>query len=111
MSTAAETATAAAEAVRRCHALAACSEEPGATTRTFLSAPMRDVHAHVTQWMTAAGMTVAVDHAGNIRGVYPLEIGQDKGNPTFTFYELDKDNVTKTPRTYVMYGVVTRPLK
>ena len=71
MSTAAETATAAAEAVRRCHALAACSEEPGATTRTFLSAPMRDVHAHVTQWMTAAGMTVAVDHAGNIRGVYP----------------------------------------
>jgi len=49
--------------------------------------------------------------ARNIRGVYPLEIGQDKGNPTFTFYELDKDNVTKTPRTYVMYGVVTRPLK
>jgi allantoate deiminase len=32
---------------------------------------MRDVHAHVTQWMTAAGMTVRVDDAGNIRGVYP----------------------------------------
>jgi allantoate deiminase len=69
--TAAATATAAAEAVRRCRALAACSEEPGATTRTFLSAPIRDVHAQVTQWMRTAGMTVTVDHAGNIRGVYP----------------------------------------
>jgi len=69
--TAAATATAAVEAVRRCRTLAACSEEPGATTRTFLSAPMRDVHAHVKGWMTAAGMTVTVDHAGNIRGVYP----------------------------------------
>jgi uncharacterized protein YgiM (DUF1202 family) len=49
--------------------------------------------------------------ARNIRGVYPLEIGQDKGNPTFRFYELAEDNVTKIPRTYVMYGVVTRPLK
>ena len=71
MGTAAATATAAVEAVRRCRTLAACSEEPGATTRTFLSAPMRDVHAHVKGWMTAAGMTVTVDHAGNIRGVYP----------------------------------------
>jgi len=59
------------EAVRRCRVLAECSEEPGVTTRTFLSPPMRDVHAHVTQWMVAAGMTVTVDHAGNIRGAYP----------------------------------------
>ena len=64
------TSTRAAEAVRRCRVLAGCSEEPGATTRTFLSPPMRDVHAHVTEWMLAAGMTVTVDHAGNIRGVY-----------------------------------------
>jgi allantoate deiminase len=62
--------TRAAEVVQRCRLLAGCSEEPGATTRTFLSAPMRDVHAHVTQWMTAAGMTVSVDAAGNIRGLY-----------------------------------------
>ena len=65
------TATAAAEAVRRCRELAACTEEPGVTTRTFLSAPMHDVHARVRQWMQAAGMTVTVDAAGNIRGVYP----------------------------------------
>jgi allantoate deiminase len=31
---------------------------------------MHDVHARVRQWMQAAGMTVTVDAAGNIRGVY-----------------------------------------
>ena len=67
---AADTATRAAEAVRRCHVLASCSEEPGVTTRRFLSPPMHDVHAQVRQWMQAAGMTVTVDHAGNVRGVY-----------------------------------------
>lgn len=71
MSTAVATAPRAAEAVRRCRVLAGCTEEPDAITRTFLSPPMRQVHAHVTQWMTAAGMSVAVDHAGNIRGRYP----------------------------------------
>ena len=65
------TATTAAEVVRRCRELAECTEEPGVTTRTFLSAPMHDVHARVTRWMQAAGMTVAVDAAGNIRGVSP----------------------------------------
>jgi hypothetical protein len=48
--------------------------------------------------------------ARGIRGVYPLEIGQDKGNPTFRYYELGEDNTTKTPHDFVMYGVVTRPL-
>jgi SH3-like domain-containing protein len=46
-----------------------------------------------------------------IRGVYPLEIGQDQGNPTFRYYELANDNSTKIPRSYVMFGVVTRALK
>lgn len=64
------TAPRAAEAIRRCRLLATCSEETGVTTRTFLSAPMRQVHAHVTEWMQAAGMTVSVDAAGNLRGVY-----------------------------------------
>src|ERR1044071_3203637 len=64
------TPTRAVEAIRRCRILAGCSEEPGVTTRTFLSPPMREVHAHVTQWMQAAGMAVSVDHAGNIRGLY-----------------------------------------
>ncbi len=56
--------------VDRCRRLAACSEEPGATTRTFLSPPMREVHALVTDWMRQAHMDVTVDAAGNLRGVY-----------------------------------------
>jgi allantoate deiminase len=56
--------------IRRCRELAAHSEEGGCTTRTFLSEPMHAVHAQVRDWMTAAGMDVHVDPAGNIRGVY-----------------------------------------
>lgn len=48
--------------------------------------------------------------ARGIRGIYPLEIGQDKGNPTFRYYELAEDGNTRTPHDFVMYGVVTRPL-
>ncbi len=48
--------------------------------------------------------------ARGIRGVYPLEVGQDKGNPTFRYYELGSDNKSKMAHDYVMYGVVTRPL-
>src|SRR5687767_8068563 len=58
------------EVIRMCRELAACSEEPDATTRTFLSPPMRDVHARLTAWMERVGMSVHVDHAGNLRGVY-----------------------------------------
>jgi allantoate deiminase len=64
-------ASAAGDAIRRCLLLAAFSEEPEYTTRRFLSAPMRDVHNHLRAWMTDAGMTVRVDAAGNLRGVYP----------------------------------------
>lgn len=43
-----------------------------------------------------------------LRGVYPLTIGQDAGNPTFQIYELAEDGKTKTPHDYVMYGVIVR---
>jgi allantoate deiminase len=55
--------------VDRCQTLAELTEEPGCIKRTFLSAPMRDVHERVSGWMTAAGMSVSVDAAGNIRGL------------------------------------------
>jgi allantoate deiminase len=58
-------------AIRHCRELATYSEEPGFTTRTFLSEPMRDVHRHLESWMTGLGMTVRVDAVGNIRGVHP----------------------------------------
>src|SRR5262245_27430417 len=61
---------AAREVIRRCRMLAACSDEPGFTTRTFLSDSMRKVHGMMGVWMTAAGMEVRVDPAGNLRGVY-----------------------------------------
>jgi allantoate deiminase len=57
------------KAIQYCRDLALCSEEPGRTTRTFLSAPMRDVHRLLGAWMREAGMGVSVDAAGNLRGV------------------------------------------
>lgn len=59
------------EAIRWCRQLAKLSEDRSATTRTFLSKPMRDVHTALAAWMARAGMTVRVDAIGNIRGVYP----------------------------------------
>lgn len=58
------------EAIERCRVLAGFTEEPGVTTRTFLSEPMHAVHAAVRDWMERAGMAVTIDQAGNIRGVY-----------------------------------------
>jgi allantoate deiminase len=58
------------EIVRTCRLLARFSEESGRTTRTFLSPPMREVHAHLGAWMQRAGMSVRVDEAGNLRGLY-----------------------------------------
>jgi allantoate deiminase len=52
-----------------CRRLATMSEEPGRTTRTFLSAPMHDVHRVLGDWMREFGMQVTVDAAGNLRGV------------------------------------------
>lgn len=59
----------AAEVIGRCRALAACTEEPGHITRTFLSPPMREVHRLVGGWMGSAGLRVSIDAVGNIRGV------------------------------------------
>ena len=63
-------AAAATEVVTWCRLIASCSEEPGIITRTFLSPPMREVHAKVGAWMESSGMRVHVDAAGNIRGTY-----------------------------------------
>ncbi len=66
------------EVIAWCRRLAECSEEPGFTTRPFLSEPMRGVHAQLSEWMQRLGMTVRVDAAGNLRGVLaaaPLPAG------------------------------------
>lgn len=59
------------KAIQYCRDLARCTEEPGRTTRTFLSPPMHDVHRILGEWMRQAGMDVSVDAAGNLRGVRP----------------------------------------
>jgi allantoate deiminase len=56
--------------IARCRELALCTETPGETTRMFLCNAMQECHKRVSAWMTAAGMVVSVDHAGNLRGVY-----------------------------------------
>jgi allantoate deiminase len=66
------------EVIRRCRRLAEYSQEPGFTTRPFLSPPMRRVHQDVTEWMQQAGMSVRIDPAGNIHGRYP----DSSGSPT-----------------------------
>jgi allantoate deiminase len=59
------------EVIGWCRQLAKISEDPTATTRTFLSRPMREVQTALASWMARAGMTVRVDAIGNIRGVWP----------------------------------------
>ncbi|MGH9719805.1 MAG: Zn-dependent hydrolase, partial [Bryobacteraceae bacterium] len=58
------------EVIRWCRQIAALTEEPGWTTRTFLSPPMREVHARLRAWMERLGMAVRVDDVGNLRGFY-----------------------------------------
>src|SRR5687768_4874447 len=57
------------EIIRRCRALAECTDEPGHITRTFLSPAMREAHVLLREWMEEAGLQVRVDAAGNMRGV------------------------------------------
>jgi allantoate deiminase len=56
--------------IRCCRDIAGMTEEPGRTTRTFLSPPMRDVHSYLRAWMQDLGMKVRIDAAGNIRGIH-----------------------------------------
>lgn len=46
-----------------------------------------------------------------MRGIYPLEIGQDGPNPTFRVYELGADGATRVAHDFVMYGVIVREKK
>jgi allantoate deiminase len=56
-------------AIERCRRLATYSEEPGFTTRTYLSQPMRDVHQQFRRWLERAGCSISVDAVGNLRAL------------------------------------------
>jgi allantoate deiminase len=60
-------------AIAECGRVAAMSEEPGRTTRRFLTPPVRDVHTLLRGRMEALGMTVTLDAAGNLRGMWRPE--------------------------------------
>jgi allantoate deiminase len=57
-------------AIAECRRIAAMSEEPGRTTRRFLTPPVRKVHAHLRNRMESLGLTVQTDAAGNLRGLW-----------------------------------------
>lgn len=61
------------EVIARCRRLAAFTEMPRGTLRTFLSAPMHDCHREIRNWLQAAGADVTIDAAGNLRGFYAGE--------------------------------------
>lgn len=68
------------QAIQRCKALGRLSEESGKLTRTFLSAPMKEVHALLGGWMQELGMEVRIDGIGNLVGRYG---GQRPEAPVF----------------------------
>jgi allantoate deiminase len=70
--------TRAKEVIDRCKKLAAFSESPGGTCRTFLSPPMRDCHREIARWLEPLGVEVRIDAAGNLRGFYP---GEEENSP------------------------------
>lgn len=57
-------------AIEECKLIAQMSEEPGRITRRFLTPPMHEVHARLRDRMNALGMSVEVDAAGNLRGLW-----------------------------------------
>ncbi len=61
------------EILARCDVLARFSEKPDRLTRTFLAAPMKQVHEVLGAWMRDAGLTVRLDAIGNLIGHYPAK--------------------------------------
>src|SRR5205809_2779952 len=61
---------AASRVIAECKRIARMSDEPGRTTRLFLTPAMHEVHVHLRTRMEALGMLVRVDAAGNLRGMW-----------------------------------------
>jgi len=66
-----DSAARATEVIARCQALARYSEDSTSLRRTFLSAPMRDCHNAIAEWLRPLNVTATIDAAGNLRAVYP----------------------------------------
>jgi allantoate deiminase len=57
-------------AIEECRIIATMSEEPGRTTRRFLTPPVRQVHQHLCNRMERLGMSAHIDAVGNLRGLW-----------------------------------------
>jgi allantoate deiminase len=57
-------------AIEECRLIATMTEEPGRTTRRFLTPPVHQVHQHLRSRMERLGMEVRVDAVGNLRGLW-----------------------------------------
>lgn len=55
-------------AIEECRTIAQMTEEPGRTTRRFLTPPVHEVHQHLRSRMEILGMSVHADAVGNLRG-------------------------------------------
>jgi allantoate deiminase len=55
--------------IARCRELAGISDIASGTFRQFLSPAMKRCYQVVGEWMKAAGLSVSIDNAGNLRGV------------------------------------------
>ncbi len=62
--------TQALRAIADCRQIAGMSEDPNRITRRFLTPPVHEVHTHLRDRMESMGMTVHVDAAGNLRGLF-----------------------------------------
>jgi allantoate deiminase len=57
-------------AIAECQHISTMTEDPGRTTRRFLTPPMQEVHTYLRRRMVALGMDVRTDAAGNLRGLW-----------------------------------------
>jgi hypothetical protein len=65
----------------------------------------------VYTWNTRRQRYETAFRQSGLRGIYPIEVGQNAGRPTFRIHELDADGKTRQTKDYVMNGVNVRELK
>lgn len=94
------------EVIRWCRQLAKLSEDRSATTRTFLSKPMREVHTVLAAWMARVGMAVRVDAVGNLRGVYPPGVSEKPASAPRFFIGSHLDTVPNAGAFDGVLGVI-----
>jgi allantoate deiminase len=66
------------DAIFECLRLASFTEEPGRITRRFLTPPMHAVHDRMSSQMIELDMSVTVDAAGNLHGLWQPEGASNK---------------------------------